>query len=98
MPSSIFHPLFQASDDVQFHLDDQAMSARTGETVASAVLRQRPALGRSEFDARARAGFCLMGACQDCTLWSEGGQRVRACTTPVQDGVRLFTSSALARP
>jgi len=97
MSRSVFHPLFQTGDDVRFLLDDQALSARTGETLASAVLRQRPALGRSEFDASARAGFCLMGACQDCTLWLEGGQRVRACTTPVKDGVRLFTSPVLAR-
>lgn len=97
MPSALFWPIFERGEDLQFHLDDLLMSGRSGETLASAVLRQQPALGRSEFDGAARAGFCLMGACQDCTLWTEGGQRLRACTTSVRNGMRLFTSSALAR-
>jgi len=97
MPTALFRPIFEPGEDFHFHLDGLSMSGRSGETLASAVLRQQPALGRSEFDGAARAGFCLMGACQDCTLWTEAGQRLRACTTSVQDGMRLFTSSALAR-
>lgn len=98
MANGLFRPIYQTGTELHFYLDEQRIMARTGETVASAVLRERPALGRSEFDHSARAGFCLMGACQDCTLWTEAGERLRACTTSVQDGTRLFTSSALARP
>jgi NADH dehydrogenase/NADH:ubiquinone oxidoreductase subunit G len=32
-----------------------------------------------------------MGACQDCWVWSAEGGRIRACTTPVADGMALFT-------
>lgn len=98
MARGLFRPIYQTGNELHFYLDEQRMAARSGETVASAVLRERPVLGCSEFDRSARAGFCLMGACQDCTLWTEAGERLRACTTFVEDGARLFTSSLLARP
>jgi NADH dehydrogenase/NADH:ubiquinone oxidoreductase subunit G len=31
-----------------------------------------------------------MGACQDCWVWSADSGRIRACTTPVTDGMVLF--------
>ena len=43
--------------------------------------------------ARPRAGFCLMGACQDCWVWLADGARVRACTTPVADGMHVLTQA-----
>eukprot|EP01132_Coremiostelium_polycephalum_P016650 gene16650-20003_t len=40
----------------------------------------------SDFSAERRAGFCLMGACQDCWVRLEDGRRVRACSTLLEDG------------
>ena len=45
----------------------------------------------SEFGDGARAGFCLMGACQDCWVRDGAGRRVRACTTPAVDGMDIVT-------
>ncbi len=45
----------------------------------------------SEFGDGHRAGFCLMGACQDCWVWTEEGTRLRACSTPVIEGMRIRT-------
>jgi predicted molibdopterin-dependent oxidoreductase YjgC len=45
----------------------------------------------SEFGDGARAGFCLMGACQDCWMWTSTGERVRACTTFVAPGMSVIT-------
>ena len=44
-----------------------------------------------EFGEGARAGFCLMGACQDCWVKQEEGGSLRACSTYVRDGLRLIT-------
>ncbi len=57
-----------------------------------AMLSQGHKLRQSEFGDGARAGFCLMGACQDCWVWDETGQRLRACTTMVLDGMTLRTA------
>lgn len=76
---------------VRFTLDGVDRQALSGDTVLTAVLVSVPAVRQSEFGPEQRAGFCLMGACQDCWLWSEDGSRLRACSTPIVDGMQLRT-------
>jgi hypothetical protein len=53
----------------RFHLlDGQTVPALAGDTVLTAILQQRAVLRHNEFSGQPRAGFCLMGACQDCWL------------------------------
>jgi hypothetical protein len=72
-------------------VDEQPVHAMAGDTLLVAVLSAQPSLRLSEFGDGRRAGFCLMGACQDCWMWTEQGTRVRACTTAVQNGLRVLT-------
>ena len=53
-------------EPISFTLDGQLLQALQGDTIMTAVLTQQSQLRQSEFSASARAGFCLMGACQDC--------------------------------
>ena len=69
----------------------EALDALAGDTVLTALLCNGVALRRNEFDGGLRAGFCNMGACQDCWILLEDGSRIRACTTEVWDGMRLRT-------
>ena len=78
---------------LRFFLDGTAREALSGDTVLSAILSVAPALRRSEFGPEGRAGFCLMGACQDCWVWQEEGPRIRACSTPLAEGMRLLTEA-----
>jgi len=64
-----------------FTLDGQAVSGLLGDTLLTAVLTQAEHLRGSDFSAQPRAGFCLMGACQDCWVKLGDGRRVRACST-----------------
>ena len=77
---------------VAFVLDGQARTALVGDTVLTAVLTQGAQLRRSEFSGEPRAGFCLMGACQDCWIATESGQRFRACSVFIEEGMHLVTS------
>src|SRR5258708_3626465 len=72
-------------------VDGVEVQAYTGESVLVAVLAARNALRQHEFSDGARAGFCLMGACQDCWVWLADGRRIRACTTVVADGMHVST-------
>ena len=76
---------------ISFTLDGAASCALEGDTVLTAVLTQRHALRPSDFSGEARAGFCLVGACQDCWIRTEDGQRLRACSTRIEAGMRLVT-------
>ena len=84
-------------EPVAFVLDGRPLVALRGDTVLVAVLTQADALRRCEFEGAPRAGFCLIGACQDCWMRAEDGRRIRACTTPVEDGMRLCTGPAPGR-
>lgn len=74
---------------VTFYLDGKPLEALAGDTLLVALLMNRRALRWSEFGDGVRAGFCHMGACQDCWVPLETGTRVRACTTYVSDGLRV---------
>ncbi|MEP7100712.1 MAG: (2Fe-2S)-binding protein [Burkholderiales bacterium] len=90
--SALLHRIAQAPRvDVSFVLDGQGCTAQQGDTVLTAILTQATRLRASEFGGTPRAGFCLMGACQDCWVTTEDGQRLRACSTLIDDGMRLRT-------
>ena len=78
---------------VAFVLDGKPCTALQGDTVLTAVLTQTAQLRRNEFSGTPRAGFCLMGACQDCWVQTVDGERLRACSTFVQPGMSLVTGT-----
>jgi D-hydroxyproline dehydrogenase subunit gamma len=80
---------------VSFVLDGQELTALEGDTVLTAVLTHKAQLRRSEFSGEPRAGFCMMGACQDCWIATESGQRLRACGTFIEEGMRLVTDAGV---
>ena len=76
---------------VRILVDGVEVTAYAGDSVLVAVLGRRKALRKHEFSDELRAGFCLMGACQDCWVWVADHTRVRACTTIVADGMSILT-------
>lgn len=73
-------------EPVAFVLDGEPAQGLAGDTLLTAILTGAQHLRGSDFSAEPRAGFCLMGACQDCWVRLDNGQRVRACSTFVQPG------------
>ncbi|MBX8547705.1 (2Fe-2S)-binding protein [Pseudomonas cichorii] len=69
---------------LSFTLDGQPASGLQGDTLLTAVLTASEHLRGSDFSAEPRAGFCMMGACQECWVRLGDGQRVRACSTLLQ--------------
>ncbi|MEA9989275.1 (2Fe-2S)-binding protein [Pseudomonas sp. RTS1] len=69
-----------------FTLDGQPAKGLLGDTLLTAMLTCAEHLRGSDFSAERRAGFCLMGACQDCWVRLADGRRVRACSTQLEDG------------
>ncbi len=76
---------------VRLTVDGTPIEALQGDTLMVAILSQRAALRQSEFDEGRRAGFCLMGACQDCWVWTRDGARLRACSSEVREGLDILT-------
>ncbi len=72
-------------------VDGQPRTALAGDTLMTAILTTGGRLRLSEFGDGPRAGFCVMGACQDCWVRLADGRRVRACTTYAADGMAVLT-------
>ena len=70
-------------------IDGRSCEALAGDTLLTTLLTNGRRVRSSEFGDSPRAGFCLMGACQDCWVNVEGGGRVRACTTVIAEGMRV---------
>lgn len=75
---------------ITLRLDGAPIEAQRGDTLLTALLAAGAGhLRESEFGDGPRAGFCLMGACQDCWVVVEGRGRVRACATMAEDGMEI---------
>ena len=72
-------------------IDGTPATALEGDTLLVALLNHGRRIRDSEFGDGVRAGFCLMGACQDCWVWDDTGRRIRACSTPVMNGMSIVT-------
>lgn len=77
-----------------FTIDGEPATALDGDTVLTALLTHGTQLRRNEFSHEPRAGFCLMGACQDCWVQTATGERLRACSTMLVAGMHLTTGGA----
>jgi hypothetical protein len=86
-----------AGAPVRILVDDRPVEAQRGESVLAAILAVSGHVREAEADGGKRAGFCLMGACQDCWVWFADAPRGRACTTTVHEGMRVYTRPPAGR-
>ena len=104
MPKAVSHPsrsdgqgqfvraVGRDAGPVAFTVDGRPAVAQAGDSVLAAILTNTHYIRRLEFGGEPRAGFCLMGACQDCWVWFGDGRRVCACTTLVSAGMAVSTT------
>lgn len=78
---------------VAITVDGEPVSSLAGESVLTAIMSARRHLRPFDFSETKRAGFCLMGACQDCWVHLDSGERVRACSTPVAPSMNIVTNA-----
>jgi D-hydroxyproline dehydrogenase subunit gamma len=76
--------------DLTIWFEGQAVPARSGDSVAVALLAAGITTTRSTAVSGAPRGpFCMMGACFDCLSVVDGRPNVQSCMTPVRDGMRV---------
>ena len=83
----------QGRTSIRLTIDGREAHALEGDTLMVALLSNTGQLRRSEFGPEVRSGFCLMGACQDCWVQLETGERLRACTTMLVPGMHVRTGA-----
>ncbi len=78
---------------VRITVDGAQVTAFAGDTLLTAIVTASARLRQSEFADGPRAGFCLMAACQDCWVWTGSGERLRACSTEIAEGMSILTTN-----
>ena len=88
----MFKRLGEAGSIVAIEVDGKTVRARSGDTVAAAMLangidhcRTTPVSGAP------RAPYCLMGVCFECLVTIDGVGSRQGCLVPVRDGMRVET-------
>lgn len=88
----MFKRLADAGTAVALTVDGKPVRARSGDTVAAALLaagidrcRTTPVTGAP------RLPYCLMGVCFDCLVTIDGVGSRQACLVPVHEGMTVET-------
>ncbi len=77
-------------EDVSISFEGRTLPARSGETVAAALLAANETIVRSTpREGRPRGAYCMMGLCFDCLMTIDGRANRQACQTIVQDGMQV---------
>ena len=77
---------------VAVEFEGKSVDAYEGETIAAALLAGGIKTFRKDGSGAGRGPWCGMGVCYDCLVRLEGkgeDRWVRACMTPVADGLRI---------
>jgi D-hydroxyproline dehydrogenase subunit gamma len=77
---------------VELEVDCRPITARSGRSIAAALLELDELQLRRSPGGAPRAVYCGIGVCFECRVHVEGRGAVRACVTPVEDGMRVVRS------
>jgi predicted molibdopterin-dependent oxidoreductase YjgC len=90
--SSSLLPAIQRGQLVKIIVDGRPIDAYEGETVAAAMLAAGIYTFRqSRKYKEPRSLSCGMGSCMECIVTVDGANSLRACMTPVADGMLIET-------
>ena len=86
------HGAVERGAPITIEIDGEVVGTYVGETLAAAML----AAGRRIFRRSPRTGsprgvYCGIGICYECQMVVDGRTNVRACVTPVRDGMCAST-------
>ncbi len=84
-------PEFQRGAPVTIIVDGTPLQAFAGETIAGALLASGRRAWRHTQHGQPRGVFCGIGVCFDCLVTVNGTPKVRACLTPVSEGMIVQT-------
>lgn len=90
------HPIlsFSEKETIRFSYEGQEVTARRGETIASALHNQGIVeLRKSGEKNRSRGLFCAIGKCSSCLMKVDGVPNVRTCITEVREGMEVEKQS-----
>jgi len=93
MTATRIHDGVRRPASVSIDVDGARVDAYPGESLAAALLATGVRAFRHSQSGKPRGPFCNMGVCFECLVVVDGDAGVRACMTPVREGMRVETGS-----
>jgi predicted molibdopterin-dependent oxidoreductase YjgC len=79
-------------NDISMSFDGVTINAKSGDSVAAALLAAgRLQCRRSPVSEAPRGPYCLMGVCFECLVIIDGSASQQACMVEARDGMRIET-------
>lgn len=95
----IHHPVLDKIDEtdtISFTFDNKKYEALRDESIAAALLANGiRTLRHHEETGTPRGIYCNIGHCFECRVTVDGKQGVRACLTPIQEGMDVTSGGKL---
>lgn len=79
------------TDTVRLVVDGRPLEAEAGTTLLAALWNAGLRALRTSVSGEPRGPLCGMGTCFECRVAVDGVAHVRACLTPVREGMRVAT-------
>ena len=86
----MFRPSTSQNNSITIYIDDEAIQAVAGESVAAILLKQGITAVHSAPDKAARGPYCMMGVCFDCMVECEDGRSEHACQLYAEEGMKVY--------
>ena len=83
----------QRGKSITININGTLQTAYEGETIGGALLAAGQRSWRHTRHGHPRGLFCGIGACFDCLVTVNGTPNVRACVTPVTEGMVVQTQN-----
>jgi predicted molibdopterin-dependent oxidoreductase YjgC len=74
---------------VELEVDGQPLTAPAGRSIAAALIEHDELQLRRSPGGAPRGVYCGIGVCFECRVHVDGRGAVRACVTPVEEGMRI---------
>jgi sarcosine oxidase subunit alpha len=95
------HPILGANTDsteVFFYFEGRKICGTTNDTIASALIANGiDVFGFTEHN-HPRGFFCAIGKCSACLVEVDGISNVRACITPIREGMNVKMQAGRGKP
>ena len=78
------------SKKIKFSFENKEYEAYSGETVASALIRNGVKNLRKDRSENYRGVYCNMGICNECIVEINGNQSIKSCTANIQENDKIF--------
>lgn|SRR5690625_1607252 len=96
------HPILGSiknKQEITFTFDGKEYKGFEGDTIASALMAKGiRTLRKHEESGRPRGIYCNIGHCYECRVTVDGKQGIRACLTPITNGMTIESGKQLDHP